>query len=324
MDSTQLIAILASILWQSAPLIIAVCGETISERAGVINLSMDGSLLLSALAGYVAALLTGNLWLGFLTAAAVGAAFAAIVAFGSLKLRQNQVAIGFVLAMLGDSLSAFLGQSYTRLPGPSVPSWHIPLLKDIPILGPIFFRQDAVVYFALLLVAATWWFLFRTRAGLELRSAGERPEAAFSRGVDVRKLRYLYAILGGALVGIAGAAYSLDIKIGWAEGHTRGMGWIALAIVIFGGWSPLRGAIGALLFGATKALATVLQRSFPQVALVAFNAIPWVLMIAVLLIVSGKLAAPLLARAPVALRRPLRSLLQAAPPAALGQELEES
>ncbi|MCW5888638.1 MAG: ABC transporter permease [Anaerolineales bacterium] len=324
MDSTQLIAILASILWQSAPLIIAVCGETISERAGVINLSMDGSLLLSALAGFVAALLTGSLWLGFLAAAAVGAAFAAIVAFGSLKLRQNQVAIGFVLAMLGDSLSAFLGQSYTRLPGPSVPSWHIPLLKDIPILGPIFFRQDAVVYFALLLVAATWWFLFRTRAGLELRSAGERPEAAFSRGVAVRRLRTLYAILGGALVGLAGAAYSLDIKIGWAEGHTRGMGWIALAIVIFGGWSPLRGAIGALLFGATKALATLLQRSFPQVALVAFNAIPWVLMIAVLLIVSGKLGAPLLARAPAALRRPLGGLLQAAPPAALGQELEES
>lgn len=323
MDSTQLIAILASILLQATPLIIAVCGETLSERAGVINLSMDGSLLLSALAGFVAALLTGSLLLGFLAAAAVGALFAAVVAFGSLKLRQSQVAIGFVLAMLGDSLSAFLGQNYTRLPGPSVPSWHIPLLKDIPILGPIFFRQDAVVYFALLLVAATWWFLFRTRAGLELRSAGERPEAAFSRGVDVRRLRYLYAILGGALVGIAGAAYSLDVKIGWAEGHTRGMGWIALAIVIFGGWSPVRGAIGALLFGATKALATLLQRSFPQVALVAFNAIPWVLMIVVLLLVSGKLAAPLLARAPAALRRPLRGLLQAAPPAALGQELEE-
>lgn len=323
MDSSQLIAILASVLLQASPLIIAVCGETISERAGIINLSLDGSLLLSALAGFAAALLSGSLLLGFLAAAGVGALFAFIVAFGSLHLRQSQVAVGFVLTLLGDSLSAFLGQGYTRMPGPIVPLLPVPILKDIPILGPIFFRQDAVVYFALGLVAATWLFL-RSRPGLELRSAGERPEAAFARGVPVRRLRYLYAILGGALVGIAGAAYTLDVKIGWAEGHTRGMGWIALAIVIFGGWSPLRGAIGALLFGATKTLATLMQRSFPHVSVVALNAIPWILMIAVLMAVSGTFVDRLLERAPPALKRPLRRLLLAAPPAALGAELKES
>jgi simple sugar transport system permease protein len=324
MDSSQVVALLASILLQASPLIIAVCGETISERAGVINLSLDGSLLLSALAGFVAALHSGSLLLGFVAAAVVGAFFALIVAFGSLHLRQSQVAVGFVLTLLGDSLSAFLGQSYTRLPGPVVPQLPIPFLADIPVLGPIFFKQDPLVYFALLLVAATWWFLFRSRPGLELRSAGERPEAAFARGVPVRRLRYLYAVLGGALVGVAGAAYTLDVKIGWAEGHTRGLGWIALAIVIFGGWSPVRGALGALLFGATKALATLLQRYFPEVSVVAFNAIPWVLMIAVLLAVSGKFVSQLLEQAPPQLKRPLRRLLQVAPPAALGSELKET
>lgn len=322
MDNTQLVAILVSILLQASPLIIAVCGETISERVGVVNLSLDGTMLLSALTGFVAAYHSGSVLLGFVAAAAVGAFFALIVAFGSLQLRQSQVAIGFVLTLLGDNLSAFLGQKYTNLPGPSLSQFHIPFLKDIPLLGPIFFQQDAVVYFALLLVISTWWYLFRSRPGLALRSIGERPEAAFARGVSVNRLRYLYTLLGGALVGIAGAAYSLDVKIGWAEGSTRGYGWIALAIVIFGGWSPIRGAIGALLFGATKALATVLQREFPEVSVVAFNAIPWLLMIAVLLAVSGKLVGRLLTVFPPRWRRPLRRILQATPPAALGQEFK--
>jgi simple sugar transport system permease protein len=322
MDSSQLVAVLASILLQASPLIIAVCGETLSERVGVVNLSLDGSMLLSALAGFVAALLSGSVLVGFLAGAVVGAFFALIVAFGSLHLRQSQVAVGFVLTLLGDSFSAFLGQKYTHLPGPSLTQLPIPILKDIPVLGPIFFTQDLMVYFALALVAFTWWLLFRSRPGLELRSVGERPEAAFARGVQVRRLRYFYSMLGGALVGIAGAAYSLDVKIGWAEGATRGLGWIALAIVIFGGWSPVRGAIGALLFGATKALATVLQRKFPEVSVVAFNAIPWILMIGVLLAVSGKFVGRILENAPPRMKRPLRRLLQVAPPAALGQEFK--
>lgn len=322
MDSTQLVAVLASILLQASPLIIAVCGETLSERVGVVNLSLDGSMLLSALAGFVAALLSGSVLVGFLAGAAVGAIMALIVAFGSLHLRQSQVAVGFVLTLLGDSLSAFLGQSYTHQPGPSLSKLPIPFLRDIPVIGPIFFQQDLMVYFALGLVVFTWWLLFRSRPGLDLRSVGERPEAAFARGVPVRRLRYFYSVLGGALVGVAGAAYSLDVKIGWAEGATRGLGWIALAIVIFGGWSPVRGAIGALLFGATKALATVLQRKFPEVSVVAFNAIPWILMIGVLLAVSGKFVGRLLESAPPRLKRPLRRLLQVAPPAALGQEFK--
>ncbi len=314
---------LSSIVLNASPLVIAVCGETITERAGLINLSLDGTMLLSAMTGFIVSYQTGSLWLGFLAAAAVGMLFALIVAFGSIRLKQSQVAIGFVLTLLGDDLSAFLGQNFTRIPGPFVMKRGIPILEDIPILGPLFFDQDPVVYFALLLVFVTWWFLFRTQPGLKLRGVGERPEAAFARGVKVNRLRYVYAMIGGGLVGIAGAAYSLDVKLGWSEGHTRGLGWIALAIVIFGGWSPIRGAIGAILFGATKALATVLQRTFPQVSVVAFNTIPWILMILVLMVSTSELTERFINLMPTAWRRPLRRLLRVTAPMALGTPFGE-
>lgn len=319
MADGELISILASIILQSSPLIIAVCGETITERAGIVNLSLDGTMLLAAMTGFVVGYETDNLWLGFLAAAAIGAFFALIIAFGNIRLGKSQVAIGFVLTLLGDDLSAFLGQNYTRLPGPRLTRFGIPVLEDIPILGPLFFDQDMVVYFALGLTVFAWWWLFRTRPGLELRSAGERPEAAFARGVDVNWIRYVYAIVGGSLVGIAGASYTFSVKIGWSEGHTRGLGWIALAIVIFGGWSPIRGALGAILFGATKSLATVLQSAFPEVSVVAFNTIPWLLMIAVLLVVGSNLTDRLIERMPSRIQKPLRNLLRVEPPLALGK-----
>jgi len=318
MNESELIRILASIVLQAAPLIIAVCGETITERAGVVNLSLDGTMLMSAMTGFVVGLQTDSVWWGFLAAGGVGALFGLIVIFGSVRLRQSQVAVGFVLTLLGDDLSAFLGQNFTRIPGPVVKYMPIPVLKDIPIFGPLLFNHDIVVYFAFVLVGLTWWWLNRTQPGLHLRGAGERPEAAFARGVNVNRVRYLYSLVGGALVGIAGAAYSLDVKVGWAEGHTRGLGWIALAIVIFGGWSPTRGALGALLFGATKALATVLQRTFPEVSVVAFNSIPWILMILVLLVVGSETTERIIVIMPRFLQRPLRRLLRAAPPMALG------
>jgi simple sugar transport system permease protein len=323
MDNSQLIAVLASIVLQASPLIIAVCGEIMTERSGVVNLSLDGTMLMSAMTGFVVGLKTDNVWLGFAAAAVIGVIFAAIVAFGSIRLGQSQVAIGFVLALLGDDLSSFLGQNYTRTPGVVVPHMGIPILKDIPIVGPIFFDQDPVVYFAMTLIAVTWWWLNRTQPGLRLRGSGERPTAAFARGVDVNRVRYLYTILGGALVGIAGAAFSLNVKIGWSDGHIRGMGWIALAIVIFGGWSPIRGAFGALLFGATRALATVLQRVFPEVSAVAFNSIPWILMILVLLAVGSDYTERFIKAMPKGWQRPLRRVLRVSPPMALGTAFHE-
>ncbi len=323
MNDSEVVRILASIVLQAVPLMIVVCGETITERAGVVNLSLDGTMLMSAMTGFVVGLETGSVGWGFFAAAMVGAFFALIVAVSSIRLKQSQVTVGFVLALLGDDLSAFLGQNYTRLPGPVVNFLSIPVLKDIPILGPIFFDHDLLVYFAFVLVIGTWWWLFRTQPGLHLRGAGERPEAAFARGVNVNRVRYLYTIVGGALVGIAGAAYSLDIKVGWAEGHTRGLGWIALAIVIFGGWSPIRGAIGAMLFGATKAVATILQRTFPDVSVVAFNSIPWLLMIFVLVVVGSDFTERVIKIVPRPLKQPLQRLLRVAPPLALGTSFGE-
>jgi len=320
MNDSEFIASLHSIILQSAPLIIAVCGETITERAGIVNLSLDGSMLLSAMTGFVVGYLTNNLWLGFLAAAGVGAFFALIIAFGSIRLGKSQVAIGFVLTLLGDDLSAFLGQNYTRLPGPTLTRFGIPYLEDIPFIGPLFFDQDMMVYFSLILVGLTWWFLFRTQPGLHLRSVGERPEAAFARGVHINRIRYLYSIVGGALVGIAGASYTFSVKIGWSEGHTRGIGWIALAIVIFGGWSPIRGAIGAIFFGAAKWWATNLQQN-PDTVIspVLLNAIPWLLMIAVLVVVGSNITERVISYLPTRMQRPLRNLLRVEPPLALGK-----
>lgn len=323
MNDSEIVRIFASIIFQSTPLMIAVAGETITERAGVVNLSLDGTMLMAAMTGFVVGLNTESLWLGFLAAALVGALFAFIVAFGSIRLRQSQVAIGFVLTLLGDDLSAFLGQNYTRIPGPVIKHFGLPILKDIPVFGPIFFNQDITVYFAYILVFLTWFLLFRTQTGLRIRSAGERPESAFARGVNVNYVRYLYSIVGGSLVGISGAVYSFNVKLGWSEGHTRGFGWIALAIVIFGGWSPVRGAIGAILFGASKALATFLQRAFPEVSVVAFNAIPWMLMIGVLLLVGSNATERIVFFMPRRFQRPIRRLLRVAPPMALGTSFGE-
>src|SRR3990172_87976 len=310
-------AALASILAASAPLIFATIGEAIAEKAGVINLSLDGSILLSAMAGFAIAYTTGNVWLGFLAAMIVSLLVALLVAFASITLKLNQVAVGFVLTLLCTDLSSFLGNSFVRIQGPSVPHMPIPILKDIPFIGPIVFEQDLVVYASLLAIFVVYWFMFRTRRGLILQGVGERPEAAFARGVPVNRLRYLYTALGGALVGVAGAAYSLDVKLGWSYRHTAGLGWIALAIVIFGGWHPVRAAFGAYLFGALQVLALKLQPVLPNLSQV-LSILPFPLMIFTLFLVSSDSIGRLLDRWPT-----VRGVLRSEPPSALGTHFEQ-
>lgn len=313
---------LNSIVASATPLIIAALGETISERAGVINLSLNGSILLAAMAGFAAAMLSNSLWLGIFVAMLIGALIALLVAIGSITLRQDQVAIGFVLTLLAADLSKFLGADFQNIQGPTASKWPVPVLADIPILGKIFFQHDAFVYFSFILLAFVWIFLFRARGGLALRAVGERPEAAFARGIPVNRLRYLYTILGGALVGLAGAAYSLGIKAGWQASPTMdGDGWIALAIVIFGGWHPARVAFGAYLFAGLRSLASVIQRD-PNVniPIVLLNTFPWLLMILTLALVSGGLIERLLQIFPRGLQGRLRALLRSNPPAALGEK----
>jgi general nucleoside transport system permease protein len=282
-------ATLATIIAAAVPLLFVTIGETISEKSGVINLSLEGSLMLSALAGFAVAYESGNTWLGFGGAAAVGATFALVVAFASITLWLNQVAVGFVLASLGIALSSFLGGSYTGKPGGdiAVPSLAIPLLSDIPVAGKVLFSQDVVVYASGALVFAAWGFMYWTRPGLTLQGIGERPAAAHARGVPVERLRYLYTVLGGALVGIGGAALTLDAKLGWSFLHTRNLGWIALAIVIFGGWHPLRVALGVLLFGFLQWLSLDLQSLFPALTQV-LPITPFVLMIFTLVLVNAR------------------------------------
>jgi simple sugar transport system permease protein len=281
-------ATIATIIAVSAPLLFATAGETISEKGGVINLSLEGSLMLAALAGFAAAFETGSTWLGFAAAALVGGAFALVVAFASITLWLNQVAVGFVLASLGIALSSFLGSAYTGKPGGAiaVPQLAVPVLSDIPFVGAAFFRHDVVVYASLVLVVVVWWFIYRTRQGLALQGIGERPAAAHARGVPVERLRYVYTVAGGALVGIAGAALTLDAKLGWSFLHTRNLGWIALAIVIFGGWHPIRVAAGVLLFGFLQWLALDLQGVLPGLTQV-LPIMPFVLMIFALVLVNA-------------------------------------
>jgi ABC-type uncharacterized transport system permease subunit len=324
----QLVTDLAAVLASAAPLIFATMGATINERAGVINLSLDGTILLAAMAGFAAALAADSVALGFGVAALVGALVAMVLCYLCLTLGQSQTAVGFVLALLCTELSSFLGAPVVRVPGPSVPFAPIPGLSEIPLLGPIFFRHDALIYASFLLVPLTWWFLFRTRPGLTLRALGERPQAAFARGVPVTRARYLATMAGGALVGIAGAAYSLDLKQGWSYRHTFGIGWIALAIVIFGGWRPWRVALGCYLFAALEIVALRSQSVLPGMPTQVFQVAPFVLMIAVLALVN-LLASPGVARRiatlPPGLRGPIAAVigrLAAPAPAALGQPFE--
>jgi simple sugar transport system permease protein len=328
----ELLLILGSIVVNATPLTIAAIGETITERAGVVNLSLDGSIILSAMIGFVAALGVSTLGLGnelsvlvgCLAAMLAGGLIALIVAFAGINLRRDQVAVGFVLTLLAADLAQFLGQNYTRVPGPRIVKWEIPLLKDIPIIGEIFFQHDIMVYISYVLIFAAWFWLFRSRQGLAHRAVGERPEAAFARGIDVNRLRYLYTVAGGALVGLAGAAYSLSIRPGWSTPPAmQGDGWIALAIVIFGGWHPFRVVLGAYLFAALRALSAAIQRNPDMnISPVLLNMLPWILMIVTLVLVSGGVIERLLRVLPRPLQRMTRTILRSDPPAALGTRFE--
>lgn len=329
MDNTTLIG-LAGILASAAPVVFAVIGETITEKAGITNLSINGLILLTAMAGFATAATTGSLVLGFLVGAVIGAFVSLIVAFGSIALKQSQVAIGFILALMCRDLSYFLGNPFMGLSGPRVPPLPIPGLSEIPVLGVLFFRQDILVYASFILIAVAYIFVFKTRPGLMLQGIGEQPATAYVRGANVNRLRYLYTIIGGALVGLAGPMYSLSVKVGWKGTITGldGIGWIALAITIFGGWNPLRAAFGAYLFVLLQWLGLVLQPSLPNIPSQVLQVAPFPLMILTLLLVNignSEWVDRTLAGLPEEVRRFIAKVLRAmrtTPPAALGIPFE--
>ena len=222
----------------------------------------------------------------------------------------------FVLFALCTALSRFFGSGYVGRQPVAVPAWDIPGLSSIPFFGPVLFGHNIIVYLSLVTVLATYYFIYRTRAGLELQGVGERPEAAHSRGIPVNKLRYLYTALGGAFIGVGGAAFTLDVKIGWSDRPTLNLGWIVLAIVIFGGWHPLRAAFGVLLFGAMQAFALNLQPEFPTFSQV-LPSIPFPAMILALVVVNWRTLLDWLDRYPW-----LRAILRSDPPTAIGTRFE--
>lgn len=341
MELSQLLIILATAVAAATPLVFACIGETITERAGVINLTAEGTMMFCAMAGFGIAHALGRAMTGtddaygnatartlavlggFGGAAIIGALIALIVAVCTISLRQSQIAVGFVLTLLFSDLSSFLGTSIVRIQGPTVPSLPIPGLRDIPVIGPLFFNSDALVYASYVLIIAVWLYLYRTRGGLILRAIGEQPNAAFARGSNVVLRRYIYTLIGGALMGIGGAAFSLDFKAGWSYRHTAGYGWIALAIVIFGGWNPLRVALGAFLFGVLQSLASVAQDQIRGVPTQVFTVAPFVLMILVLVLTSGEWLDRLLIAFPADLRRSILKAVRATPPASLGRPFEQ-
>ena len=295
MELTLLVNILAAGVRSGTPMLFATIGEIFAERSGVLNLGVEGMMLMGAMSAFGVAHATGNPWLGVLVAIAMGGLLALLHAFVVITLRADQVVSGLALTFLGTGLSAVLGAPLVEVrQAPRLPAWDVPLLADIPLLGPIFFQHNVIVYLGFVLVPLAWFYMYRTRPGLELRAVGEYPAAADVMGVNVYRLRYAYTVLGGMLAGLAGAALSLAITPLWVDGMTAGQGWIAVGLVIFAGWDPVRAAVGSYLFGAIKRLPLDLQ-SFafflrnPATGYFA-NMLPYLFTIAVLVISARETA----------------------------------
>jgi ABC-type uncharacterized transport system permease subunit len=287
MNEINISLLLAGVVAGAAPIAMATLGETITEKAGLINLSLDGSILLSAMAAFVAAYLSHSTLAGFAAGALVGAALAALVAVFSLYLNQSQVAVGFVLTLTARDLAYFLGNPYARLAGPQAAPCPIPFLHKIPLLGTVLFNHSWPVYLSLVLIALCWWYIYKTPLGLQLRCIGEHPRAAYARSMDPRISQFLYTVAGGILVGLAGATFALATKPGWGRPQgAEGTGWIALALVIFGGWHPVKVVAGAYLFSFLQVLGIYLQDWLPSVPAQVFQVAPFPLMIFTLLLMS--------------------------------------
>lgn len=279
-------ALIAATLNAATPLLLAGTGILIAERSGVVNLGIEGMMLMAAMAGFAITHATGNYALGFAAGAGVGMLMAAIFAAFAIGLLTNQYATGLALALFGAGLSAFMGQPVQGLSLPARAADGIPLLSDLPFVGPAFFAQHWLVYFALLLVAAVAWFLFRSRAGLVLRAVGESPASAHALGYSVRGIRVAALLFGGAMSGLAGAYLSMIYTPLWVEGMVAGRGWIALALVTFATWRPARVLLGAYLFGGVTMLQFHLQGMGVAVPTQLIAMTPYVATIVVLALIS--------------------------------------
>ncbi|MBC7138638.1 MAG: ABC transporter permease [Defluviimonas sp.] len=279
--------LIASLMVASTPILLAAIGELVVEKAGVLNLGVEGMMIVGAIAGFAAAVESGSPLVGFVGAALAGAALSLIFAVLTQVLLSNQVATGLALTLFGIGFSALIGQGYAGRRPPPTPKLDFGPLSDIPVLGPVLLRHDPVVYVSILIVAAVWVFLKYTRAGLVLRAVGESHDAAHALGYKVVRLRVLAIAFGGACAGLGGAYLSLVRVPQWTEGMTAGAGWIALAIVVFASWRPWRVLAGAYLFGGVTVLQLNLQAAGVAIPVQYLSMAPYVITIIVLVIISA-------------------------------------
>jgi len=293
---------LASAVVAGTPLLFASVGELIAERSGVLNLGVEGMMLVGAVSGFMAAVHTRDLFVAVLAAMGAAAALSLLHAVLTVTFRTDQAVTGLALTLLGAGLSSFLGKGYVGIPAPvTFRPVAFPGLSQLPLLGPVLFRQDVLVYASYLLVGAAWAFLAWTRAGLALRAAGEDASTVDALGLNVAAIRYAGVLTGGALAGLAGAYLSLAYTPTWTDNMTAGQGWIAVALVIFATWNPLRAAAGAYLFGGVEALGFRIQAVGGTVPSYFLRMLPYVFTLAVLLVVTARSRRPAV---PAALGRP--------------------
>ncbi|WP_432453747.1 MULTISPECIES: ABC transporter permease [unclassified Agarivorans] len=298
MDIELIQQILVAAIKTGTPLLLVALGELICEKSGVLNLGQEGMMLMGAMAGFAGAYFTGNLALGLLLAVIAGMAMAAIFGILSLNLNTNQVATGLALTIFGAGLSAFLGASLVGSTVVGFKTIPIPLLSEIPFIGPLLFNHDILVYASFALTGICWWVVNKTRAGLTLRAVGENPYSANALGIKVLKVRYLAVLTGGAFAGLAGAYMSLSYTPMWMENMTAGRGWIALSLVVFASWRVGYLVVGAYLFGAASILHLVMQGLGVTISPNLLAMMPYVATIVVMVLISSnpirqKLAAPM-------------------------------
>jgi simple sugar transport system permease protein len=258
----DLIIILQAGVATGTVLLFATIGEIFAERAGVLNLGVEGMMLIGAMSAFSTTVATGNPWLGLLVAMFFAGVISQVHAFITITLQADQVVSGLALTFLGTGISLVLGEGLSKAGTVSLlPNFSIPLLSQIPLIGPVFFaRQSVLVYVGYLMIPLTWYYINRTRPGLHLRAVGEYPSAADALGINVFRMRYVYVFVGGMLAGLAGATISLAVAPGWfSELTTAGQGWIAIGLVIFAQWDPVRAAVGSYAFGALRRLILDIQ-----------------------------------------------------------------
>ena len=287
------VLLVASLMVAATPILIAAIGELVVEKSGVLNLGVEGMMTTGAIAGFATAVETGSPLLGFFAAAFAGAALSVLFGFLTQFAQANQVASGLALTLFGLGLSALMGQSYVGVKPPQMSDIHIPVLSDLPVVGPILFGHDIILYFGIALTAAVWALLKFSRAGLVLRAVGENHDAAHALGYKVIRIRLMAILFGGACAGIGGAYISLIRVPQWTEGMTAGVGWIALALVVFASWKPWRALLGAYLFGGVTVVQLNLQAAGVAIPVEYLAMSPYVITIIVLVILSAdKSSAP--------------------------------